>query len=268
MRIDYAEPLKKAFRFCLEPKRWLPFFIVDLAFLSVAISIIMANSLFFLYIIAGMQDISLLEGAGTFFLEIIVLFIAWVLVGIWISGAVIHQSYKEKEFGKSWTISRKKYLSLLGVTAVTAIVAFFTGMVPYVGWVISILIGIIFFFGLQSVIVKGNGFVKALKDSWKIFRNQPFKVFLMWIVIAALALLIIAVFAIPLLALLYNIIKDFTASGGNITTETIMNLVYTIENQLPLLVVSGIIFVLGLAISRAFSIKAQTEYYLQLKKTK
>ncbi len=268
MEIDYAEPLKKAFRFCMEPKRWLPFFIVDLAFLSVAITLILANSLFFLYLIAGIQDISLLEGAGVFFLELIALFIAWVLVSIWISGALIHQGYKEKEFGKSWTVSRKKYLSLLGVTAVTALIAFIGGIVPYVGWVISIFVGLAFFFGMQSVIVKGNGFMKALKDSWKVFRHQPFKVFLMWLLIAALALLIIVVFAIPILALLFNIVKDFTASGGNITTDTIMNLVFTIENQLPLLVVSGIIFVLGMAISRAFSIKAQTEFYLQLKKAK
>jgi hypothetical protein len=267
MSIDYAEPLKKAFGFCLQPKRWLPFFIVDLAFVSVAITLILANSLFFLYLFAGIEDITLLEGAGVFFAELVTLFIAWVLVSIWISGAVIHQSHKEKEFGKSWTASTRRYLSLLGVTAVTAITAFITGLVPYVGWVLSILVGIIFFFSMQSVIVKNNGFVKALQDSWKLFRKQPFKVFLMWIVIAALALLIVAVFAIPIIALLYNIFIDFTASGS-LTAETIMNLVYAIENQLPLLVVSGVIFVLGMAISRAYTIKAQTEYYLQLKKAK
>jgi len=56
------------------------------------------------------------------------------------------------------------------------------------------------------------------------------------------------------------------AGTTEVTAETILNLIYGLENQLPLLVVAGIIFGLGMAISRAFSIKAQTEFYLQIKK--
>ena len=265
MTIDYAAPLKKAFSFCLEPKRWLPFFIIDLAFLSVAFALILSNSLFFLYILAGVQDIGLYGDAALFFLEIFGLFIGWLLVTIWVNGAVIHQSYKEKEFAKSWTVSRKRYLSLLGVTAITAMVALLAGVVPYVGWLLSLLVGIVFFFGLQSVIVKEHGFMKALEDSWHIFKHQPFKVFLMWILISVLSIVILAIFALPLLALAFRMIISL-AGTTEVTAETILNLLYVLENQLPLLVISGIIFVLGMAISRAFSIKAQTEFYLQLKK--
>jgi hypothetical protein len=266
MNIDFAQALKKAFAFCMEPKRWLPFFIIDLAFLSVGLALIMANSLLFIYLLAGVQDITSMLGSGAlFFLEILGLFIGWLLVSIWIGGAVIHQSYKEKEFGKSWTVSRKKYLSLLGVSFVTAIIAFIVAAIPVVGWVISIFVGLVFFFGLQSVIVKGNGFVKALEDSWHIFKHQPFKVFLMWILIAVLSLIILGIFSLPLLALIFRMIIDISV-GGQVTAATLMSLMYTIENQLPLLVISGIIFVLGMAISRVFSLKAQTEFYLQLKK--
>ncbi|MCX6814747.1 MAG: hypothetical protein NTY20_03810 [Candidatus Aenigmarchaeota archaeon] len=265
MNIDYAQAMKKAFTFCLEPKRWLPFFIVDLAFLSVALALIMANSLFFIYLIAGIQDITLFGNAAVFFLELLILCIAWLLVGLWISGAVIHQSYKEREFGKSWKVSRKRYFSLLGVAAVTAIIAFIVAVIPAVGWIISIFVGLVFFFAMQSVIVKENGFMNALEDSWKIFKHQPFKVFLMWILIAVLSLIILAIFSIPLLALIFRMVIDISV-GGQVTAATLMSLIYTIENQLPLLVISGIIFVLGMAISRVFSLKAQTEFYLQLKK--
>jgi hypothetical protein len=268
MNIDYVGPLKKAFTFCIEPKRWLPFFIVDLAFVSVAFTLIMANSMFFIYLMAGIQDLTLFGNAAAFILELLGLFILWLLIGIWINGALIHQSHKEKEFGKSWKVSRTRYFSLLGVAAVSAIIAGLVAVIPAVGWVISIFVGLVFFFGMQSVIVKDNGFMKALKDSWHIFKHQPFKVFLMWVLIAVLSLIILAIFALPLLALIFRIILDFAGSGGNITTATLTNLIYTIENRLPQLAVSGIIFILGMAISRVFSLKAQTEFYLQIKKTK
>jgi hypothetical protein len=89
----------------------------------------------------------------------------------------------------------------------------------------------------------------------------------MWILIAVLSLIILGIFSLPIMALTFRMVIDISA-GGQVTAATLMSLVYTIENQLPMLVISGIIFVLGMAISRVFSLKAQTEFYLQLKKTK
>lgn len=265
MKIDYADALKKALTFCLHPKRWLPFFIMDVAFFSVALALIMANVPYFLYFLAGLEETSLMGPAANLFFSLVGLFIAWLLIGLWVNGAVVHQSNREHEFAKSWTVSRQRYLSILGVTAITALIAFAAAIVPYVGWLISIFVGIALFFGLQSVIVKGNGFVKALEDAWHIFRRQPFKVFVMWISVSSIALLILGIFSIPLLALIFNIAIE-AAGGGAISTGMVMNLIFTIENQLTMLVVSIIIFMLGMAISRVFSLKAQTEFYNQIKK--
>jgi uncharacterized membrane protein len=265
MKIDFADAVKKALVFCLYPKRWLPFFILDVAFFSVALALLLANIPYFLYFLAGLEDITMIGPAANLFFSLVGLFIAWLLLGLWITGALVHQSNKEHEFGKSWAVSFHKYLSILGVTAVTAVIAFLVAIVPYVGWLISILVGIALFFSLQSVVVKGNGFIKALEDSWHIFRRNPFKVFLMWISVSAIALLMLAIFAIPLLALIFNIVIE-AAGGGAISTAMLVNFIFEIENQLPLLVVSVIIFILGMAISRVFSVKAQTEFYNQIKK--
>ena len=265
MKIDYADGLKKALVFCLHPKRWLPFFIMDVAFFSVALALFITNMPYFLYFVAGIQDISMIGPAASIFFSLVGLFIVWLLLGLWVNGAMVHQSNREKEFSKSWSVSFHKYLSILGVTAISAGIAFLVAIVPYIGWLISIFVGIALFFSLQSVVVKGNGFIKALEDAWHIFRRQPFKVFLMWISISAIALLLLAIFAIPLLALVFNMVVE-VAGGGTVSTATLMNLIFEIENQLPVLVVSVIIFILGMAISRVFSLKAQTEFYNQIKK--
>ena len=220
MKIDFADALKKAITFCLHPKRWLPFFIMDVAFFSIALALIMANIPYFLYFLAGLEDTALIGPAATLFFSLIGLFVVWVLLGLWVTGAVIHQSNREREFGKSWSVSFHKYLSILGVTAITAVIAFLVAIVPYVGWLISIFVGIALFFSLQSVVVRGNGFIKALEDSWHIFRRQPFKVFVMWISVSAIALLLLAIFAIPLLALIFNIVVE-VAGGGAISTAVL-----------------------------------------------
>jgi hypothetical protein len=267
MKIDYADALKKALTFCLHPKRWLPFFIMDMVFFSAALALILANIPYFLYFIAGLQDASMIGAAANLFFSLIGLFIAWILLGLWVNGAVVHQSNNEREFAKSWSVSFRKYLSILGVTAITAVIAFLAGIIPYVGWLISIFVGIALFFSMQSVIVKGNGFVKALEEAWHIFRRNPFKVFVMWICVSAIALLLLAIFAIPLLALIFSIVVEAMGSG-TVSTAMLMNLLFALENNLPMLVASIIIFLLGMAISRTFALKAQTEFYSQIKKHK
>jgi hypothetical protein len=281
MRIDYAEALKKGLKFCVRPKRWLPFFIIDLAFLSIAISLVLGNLSSFMYLLMGVEDLALIGPAITFFILLFVMIILWALVGLWITGALVHQSYREKEFNKSWRVSGGKYFSLLGVmVAIAAIVLFISfissivALIPFVGAglsvilsIVSLIVGLAFFFAMQGVIIKGDGFVKALEESWKIFKHQPFKVFLMWLVISGVSFFIMLIFALPAIAILFSIFADILV-GGPVTAGTFMSIAFAIQNELVLLVVAGIIFILGLGIARVFSIKAQTEFYEQIKKHK
>jgi len=268
MNIDFVAPLKKAFAFCLEPKRWLPFFILDLAFVAIGFTLIMSNSMTFLSMMMATSGVEMSGEAAVLLLELVGLFAAWLLATLWITGAVIHQSHKEKEFAKSWNFSRNRYLSLLGAAAVTAVIAGLAAAIPTVGWIISILVGLVFFFTLQGVMIKGQGIMKSLEDSWHIFKHQPFKVFLMWLLITALAGIIALIFALPIIGLTTRVVLDVAGTGGSITPADLMNLISTIQMQFNLFVVSGIIFILGLSIVRVMSIKAQTEFYLQLRKPK
>jgi hypothetical protein len=268
MKIDYSGSLTKSLAFCIQPKRWLPFFVIDLAFVSVALTAVLANMPYFIYIMSGVEDLSAIAPVMNLIFSVVLLFTGWILLNIWISGSLIHQSHKEKEFGQSWGVAGKRYFSLLGVSAVTAIGAMIVGMIPFIGFIMSILVGLLFFFGMQSVIVKGNGFVSALEDSVALFRKYPFKVFLIWLAVAVISMLILLVFSLPILALLFNMftgIPELTA-GGDITTPVLMNLIFAVQNQMPLLVLTGAILLIGFGVSRTFALKAQTEFYSQFKK--
>jgi len=265
MKIDYADAIRKALVFCIRPKRWLPYFIMDVAFFAVAIALIVNNIPYLMYFFAGVEDMALIGPAASLFFTLIGLFAVWLLLGFWVNGAVVHQGNKEKEFKKSWSVSYHKYLSILAVTAISGLIAFVASLIPYVGWVFSVFAGIALFFVLQSVVVKDNGFMKAIQDSWHIFRKQPFKIFLIWLSVSAMAGLILAIFAIPLLGLIFNMAVQL-AGGGSVSTATFVNFIFELENQFTLFIASIIVFILGMAISRAFTLKAQTEFYNQIKK--
>jgi hypothetical protein len=270
MKIDYSGALGKALGFCIHPQRWVPYLLADIVFVSAALAMILPNLDSFIYLLSlsgAEANPLLIAPLVTTFFGVLVLFIAWGLVTFWINGAVIHQSRKENEFNKSWSVSGKRYLSILAVTVITAAVGMIVGMVPYIGFVFGILAGLIFFFTLQSVMVKGNGFAAALEDSFEIFKKYPFKVFLMWLVITILSVVILFAFSLPMLALAFRTIMD-TAASGLQDSAALINLIYVVQGNLVQFFAAGMILLVGFAITRTFAAKAQTEFYLQVRKTK
>ncbi len=263
--VNYGEALSKALKFCIQPKRWLPFFILDLAFfllvawfvlsnLSVVISVMLAVSTSPLEIISVLGYVAILA----------VGFIIWGLLRLWIQGAVVHQSYKEKEIKKSFRIACQRYLSLLGVMIIVTIVSAGVNFVPWIGWILSIIVTLIFFFVFQSVIVGRLRFEKALVDSYNMFRKKPLSVFLAWLVTAIIATVITCIFAIPSIMMIWNAIVPYLSQLT--TTTAAASVLFVLLTNSTILIAGGIVFLIGIAISTAFSLKAQTEFYIQLRK--
>lgn len=262
MKIKWGATLKNGLNFCWYPKRWLPFFVLDFLIIFGIFTFIYYNITSLIYISAALttQDISLLLSYLPLFLSIIILLILWFFLRLWITGAVIHQSYKAKEFRNSYNIAYKKYLSLIGVALVISILNYLFGLIPWVGFILTILITLIFFFAFQGVIIKSSGFYEALINSWKIFKNNILRVFIMWLLIAIISLLIISIFSIPIVALFLFIL-------ANVSIESpLLSFLLSIQSNLPFLIITGIIFLIGTAISNVFSLKTQTEFYLQIVK--
>lgn len=265
--VRYGEALSKALKFCVQPKRWVPFFILDLAFFLLATWFILSN---LSVVISIMLAVSTSPFAIVSVLGYVVIlgvaFIIWMLLRLWIQGAIVHQSYKEKEIKKSFRIACQRYLSLLGVMVVITVVSAGVNFVPWIGWILSIIVGLIFFFVFQSVIVGRLRFEKALVDSYNIFRKRPLSVFLAWLVITIIATVITLIFAIPGMMMVWNAITPYLSQLT--TTTATASVLFVLLTNSTILIVGGIIFLIGVAVSTSFSLKAQTEFYLQLRKRK
>jgi hypothetical protein len=130
-------------------------------------------------------------------------------------------------------------------------------MVPYVGWLIGIFVSILLFFPFQVIIGKKKGFYEGLKESYDIFRKHWAYVIGVYLILTLMIIVILLVFSLPMLILAFSVLTSESAS---------VSLLILVKEQMSLIIIAGIILLLGLAISRAFSLKAQTEFYLKFTK--
>lgn len=329
MSLKWGEPLKRGLGFCWNPKRWLPFFITDLACLLFVLLYIYCST----KTLISLQAFLLLGGTGyigSFLLFLAPLFLAGVvcfLINLWITGAVIHQSHKEREFRKSWRISCRRYSSLLAAVIIVGLLTYIVSLfytygsafTAGVGLLLIFIVSAALFFPLQIIMIKKQGFWDSLVGSWQLFQDQirgklinkknilililvseilsipvflsssllavPYGIVCWSLMFAFLSLLvfsrvcdsmvlvgivsslIVLIFSIPLLFVLWNILMIMQASSilGSGVTAFLRTASLIKESLLPL-ATSGIILLIGLSIAKTFSIKAQTEFYLQFRK--
>ena len=264
--VKYGETLLNALKFSVEPKRWVPFFAIDLIFSAVMLAYLLSNIFVLKGILSG--DVSGLVIASSIIGVIavsILMFAVWLLLRLYVSGALVHQSFKPKEFSKSWTVSKQRFLSLLAVSIVVGIISGVVGIVPYVGWILSIIIGLMFFFVAPAVIVKKMVFDKALSDSYRIFRKKPLDVFLIWLLLTIISGLIFLLFFIPMLVVMWSVLLPILLglSGG---TATITGILTILTSNIWYIVPAMLVMIVGIAIGTVFSFHAQTHFYIQLKK--
>lgn len=317
--MGYLEPLQKGLDFGVNPLHWLPLLIVDLVFFSFAIGVISTPERVMALIellVSHAPSAQLLGTVGW----IAVIGVVWFLFRLWVTGALIHQSVRPKDWSKSWSVSWKRYPQLLLTVIVVAVLASVVGYVPLVGGMLSFVVSVVLFFVLQGVVLKKYRAGQAVTDSYRLFRRSLkqvekhehllgawmvialalavlitlvasglgfrtvgfalveawitmavvaffilfSKVFRMWFFIALISGAIVLVFSLPALASAASFATPemVDLGRGNVLATSVL---FYLSN-LPALYVMGLIVLVGSAISTAFSLKAQTEYYLQLKK--
>jgi len=249
MAVNWGKTISKSFLFSVHPKRWLPFFAIDMAAVMTILFVIFRN---------GLQDMVIsLSPLPSSLLHVIVYIVAtmlvWALANTWITGAVVHQSSKEKEFRKSWHVASVRLPSLIAIMFVVGAISSVLSLVPYVSIVFSIIIGTIFIFANQAVMVGGKGFYEALEESYGMFRKKAMYSFLTWLLASLFSMAIAVVFLIPLMTAL--VISMFQYSFD------MSMLAWDIKNNLYLYIALGAVFLVGVALARVFSLKFQTEAY-------
>jgi hypothetical protein len=252
--LNWRDIIVKSLTFSFFPKRWAPFFILDMGVL-LTVFMLMGN----LSMDALLLEESILtaETLSTMGWALLVM-TAWVLLGLWFIGALIHQSWKPKEFMQSWKAALKRYPSLLAAFAVTSIVSFLLSLVPYLGIIFSLIIAMAFLLVFQFVVVGGQGFYNAIGGSVRAFRERTFTVIVAFLLNTVLAMAIVGIFAIPTIAIyLY-----YSLDVGAEMAATYM--IYLMDRSV--LAVVGSILMVGFSISKVFGLKLLTETYLKMTK--
>lgn len=245
--MDLGKSIKKGLRFCINPKRWFPFFLIDLLGFAFLIAIFNTANLFEL-------SISTLP---VLFLEIILLFILWFVAKLLINGAVIYQSYKEKDYKNSFLKSYRKILSMLGASVVILAINIFVNTIPYIGLLLMFISLLVFYFVYQNILIKNMKFNESLEYSFELFKNNWCFLIITAFVLGILSGIILLIFSIPLLYVSFTIL----VSAWGTTTLGILEI---INSKLSYLFIYFLIAMIGKSISRVFYIKAQTEIYLQI----
>ena len=261
--VDYTGAVKRGLKFSLQPKRWGAFFILDFVFLTVLLFSVSGNLIPLVSMLVNYSFSSI--AFSSVFMYVFALLIGlcvWVLLRVWITGAVVYQSYKEKDFGKSWKVSRERFFSLTGALIVITSLSLISNLVILVGWLLSIIVSLFFFFVFQDLIITNKDTFLALNASLKIFKRKPLTVIIAWILVTIVSLVIVGIFSIPLLLFLLNL----SGVGASSVTGILTALIFSLETNTAALILTGVILLIGIEISQVFALKTQTEIYLQVKK--
>jgi hypothetical protein len=264
MGIRWSETVKEALRFGVSPKRWLPLFIVDFGCMVVMFLYLMSN----MAVIGALMTMMAEQNPMILFSFINMLAVPlivgaiWGILRLWVMGALIHQSVKPNEYAKSFRLCCSRYGSLLVASIITGIIMMAAGWVPLIGGLLNIFFALIFLFVLQGVMVDRKGFAEAIGSSWNIFRKWPVRVFIMWVIISIITWAITAVFMAPVMLFMVSTMLPYMAADS---AAALFMMIATLMSNMVILAALGAVFMVGASITGAFSLKALTDFYRQIK---
>jgi hypothetical protein len=262
----YGEAVKKGFRFIYNPKRWLPLFVLDSAFFLIVALLFTSNIPEFLSAMSSMAGGLTLVQIGSAAMGIILSFLVWFALRFLVMSSIIHQAFHEKDFRKSWTVARQRYISIIGVVFVVASVGVLASILPFIGAILGILVSWAFFFAFQDVISTNRDSLLALNNSMKIFKRRPLPVIASWLIVSILSGVIIILFALPMMFLFFNVALENIMLGVTDPSQFVAGMLVSLQSNLAAFLGTGLVLVLGIALSSTLALKVQTELYQQIKK--
>ena len=265
---DYGDLLSKSFRFSLHPKMWLQFFIVNMIFGSIIVYSFITNIGIILSGISEAASVAAVSSAAWFLIVFISSFIVYSFVMLWLQGSMIRQSANGKEkISSAFMFPPVRYISLLVAMLIAGFVSGIVVVVPYVGWILSIIVGLVFFFTAQGVMISKLGFAEALKNSYEMFRSRKFDVFVAWLAISIITTLVVILFALPAIVMIGSALVQSIFSG-QADLSGMQFLVSLMNENMWMLFAAGTVFCIGMSIAETFTQKAITEFYMSWKNAK
>ena len=267
MAIDLGKIMGTAFRYAFSLNRILPYFVINL-FILAGIIVLLTSAVNIIPMMMQLEGSSMMY-AGQFIASVLLFIIAIIiisLVKVLVDSAVADNSRnfwagKDKFLSSSYDIAKKKYLSVLGAVILVGIITTFISMIPYVGWLISMISGIMLLFVIQAVVIGGKNATESLSESYNIFRKDILNTLLFWILLVTLILTFFVLALIPVVIAALPAIMAFVSNGGNF-----MSIIPLLQQNMTGIVMGGVIGCAILAYAEAFSQAATSFFYMSSKK--
>ncbi len=264
MAVRYGEIFGNAFKYAFSFRRVLPFFILNVLLLGVALFFIDNASMF-------IADIGYNYYIGDL-LYLMLGFIAFVfvysLVSLFFVGAIIDDAKhypRKKNLSKSFAVAKKKYLSILLASILVAIISSIAGYLPFIGWIASIAVTLVFLFVLQFIIISNKRAIDSLKWSYKLFMKNKADVIIFWIFLAVIGFALLVVALVPIiLSILPEVIPASQLYAQGMTDFA--SLMALVKSELSYFAAGSIVASVVFSYMKVFQEAATTFFFLQKKK--
>lgn len=179
-----------------------------------------------------------------------------VLVVLFMTALFIHNYSSKKTISASAAFAKSVYLKFLAVIIIYGIIHVLVSLVLFIGIILSLIVSIMLFFLQVEAVIGRSSVTKSFSNAYSMFSRRKKDTFLTFLLSVVIELLIVGVFALPMLALVFSSAAAGLSSGQ--FTATIMA-------RLPLFAVAGIILAVGAALATLFNVGLQTDVYRQMK---
>jgi hypothetical protein len=242
-------------------KRIFPFFLVNLVFL-VVIAAFFDNAVSFMSSVV-MKTISFADVMTIVpaVLSISVVSIVLFFVTVYFEAGLADNARnfwlrKEVSFRKSLKSIKPTYVSLVGATILVVLISMILNFIPFVGWILAIIVSWLFLFVMPAVVISKNDAVGGLEDSYKIFMKNKLRTFAFWLVLIVISGVFSILAFVPL----------FIAALPAFAAVPAVGFIAALKANFALLIVGGVISSFLLGYVKVFSESAKTFYYIQSKK--
>jgi hypothetical protein len=257
MKVKYGEAVANGLKYGIMPDRVAVYFVFMTAYMTMIF-----YPLYRMFGAIGSGNVGgILNWVGVMLVGLIV----GILLLVWIDLALVRGYVTRNKKGSLWKAFgevKGMYWRMVAVMLVVALISGLLGMIPYIGWIFSFVLGWIFLFVTQFVVIGKKKFGKVFSASWNNFKNNTGDTILTWLVSVLVVIGIMFVFLIPVLIIFLGKFMSF------IVEENFEGMMSAMLAEPGVLILTGVIAMVGFAISGVFSIGMITDAYMQLHKKK
>src|SRR3989344_7354467 len=213
MKSDFGKTFASAIKYAAKPKRMLPFFILLLPYVA-AFLLLIDNASAVIQALITKNFAFFLSMIGFAFGFIVITTIVG-LVTLYFNTLVVENSRRYWQGSAHRFLSEERkavkgtFFNALVATIAVTVISFIASMIPFIGGILGIIVGLIFLTYLPACVLNKR---HGLQESYAIFMNNKLETFVFWIVLGIISMIFVIIAFVPVLITL------FIAAGGSLTT--------------------------------------------------